>query len=201
MAIPRHDIQAAIERGDYVAALVSARPLAMAGDATAQTVLGVAYDNGQGVPRDLAQAAGWLARAGEQGFGPAALLLGDLYANGGGVPQDFTQAARWYRMAADKGLATAQCNLAMLYANGQGVPRDFTQAIDWFRRAAGQGLAQAALCLGILYAGGDGVPQDFAASSGVAPNGRHQGHRPRAVQSRNPVRQRSWACRATPPRR
>ena len=109
---------------------------AKAGQAKAQFYLGLAYDNGQGVPQDFVQAANWYRKAAEQGGADAQNNLGVLYYNGQGVPQDFVQAANWWRKAAEQGYAGAQNNLGVLYGNGQGVPQDHTQAYFWFDLAA-----------------------------------------------------------------
>lgn len=53
----------AYQRGDYASALREWRPLAEAGDPTAQLYLGLMYENGQGVPADLAEARRWFERA------------------------------------------------------------------------------------------------------------------------------------------
>ena len=61
---------------------------AILGYANAQYNLGLAYDNGQGVPQDDAQAVAWFRKAAEQGDANAQHNLGYAYANGQGVPQD-----------------------------------------------------------------------------------------------------------------
>jgi hypothetical protein len=128
----------------------------------AQLNIGIAYNQGQGVPQDYAQAAVWWRKAAEQGIGQAQSNLGVLYFNGQGVPQDNAQAAFWYRKAADQCDADAQHNLGLLYYAGKGVPQDHAQAAAWLRKAAEQGHAPSQLRLGILYDQGQGVPQDYA---------------------------------------
>lgn len=46
------------------------------GDAAAQCVLGVRYEQGKGVPQDYAQAAAWYRKAAEQGDATAQYYLG-----------------------------------------------------------------------------------------------------------------------------
>ncbi len=135
---------------------------ANAGDAVSQDSVARAYDDGQGVPQDHAQAATWYRKAANQGNADAQNNLGLLYDDGQGVPQDHAQAATWYRKAADQGDAEAQFNLGLIYDLGQGVPQDHTQAATWYRKAAEQGLADAEFNLGFLYNTGHGVPQDYA---------------------------------------
>ena len=151
----------AYHRGDYATAMREFRPLAEQGDAAAQTVLGLMYANGEGIPEDYIQAAYWWRKAAEQGDATAQFNLGVMYANGKGVPEDAVQAVYWYRKAAEQGDATAQNNLGAMYADGEGVPEDAVQAVYWYRKAAEQGEANAQLNLGFMYANGEGVPENY----------------------------------------
>jgi TPR repeat protein len=135
---------------------------AKAGDATAQTKLGYAFDLGQGVPQDYTQAFTWYRKAADQGYAIAQFNLGVLYAEGHGLPQDYAQASTWFRKAADQGYSTAEFSLGFLYATGKGVAHDDTQAAFWYRKAAEQGLADAEYGLGLSYILGTGVPEDKA---------------------------------------
>lgn len=137
---------------------------AAAGTAQAQYTLAYDYSSGEGVPKDLVQAANWLRKAAEQGFTPAQNDLGYAYTEGLGVPKNDSQALVWYRKAAEQGFAPAQRNVAFAYLDGIGVSRDPTQAAGWFRRAADQGDPYAQYNLGLLYYTGEGVPQDYAES-------------------------------------
>ena len=101
------------------------------------------YDNGEGVPKDDAEAVRWYRLAAAQGYALAQLNLGLMYANGEGVPEDDAEAVRWYRLAAEQGYATAQFNLGLMYANGEGVPEDDVTAYAWLNIAAAQGQSSA----------------------------------------------------------
>ncbi len=68
------DVQAGVdayEKGDYATALKEWRPLAAQGNAAAQALLGMMYEEGQGVPKDYVQAYMWLSLAAAQGYEPA----------------------------------------------------------------------------------------------------------------------------------
>jgi hypothetical protein len=91
---------AAYKRGDYAAAIKEWRPLAEAGNATAQNNLGVMYREGQGVPQDYKEVVKWLRLAAEQGYALAQNNLGGMYANGQGVPQDKVLAYALYNLSA-----------------------------------------------------------------------------------------------------
>ena len=153
--------RAAYDRGDYEAAMAIWQPLAGSGDAEAQYGLGLMYSQGQGVTRDLGQAADWYRRAAEQGHGKAQTNLGRMYYKGQGVPQDDGEAVKWYRKAAMGGTAYAQANLGSMYADGRGVPRNAAVAVKWYRKAAEQGNDLGQFNLAQMYMSGDGVPRDL----------------------------------------
>ena len=71
----------AAKRGDYATALREWEPLAEQGHAAAQTLLGVMYENGKGVPQDYAMAVKWYTLAAEQGHADAQYGLGGMYDN------------------------------------------------------------------------------------------------------------------------
>jgi|ERR1035438_484409 TPR repeat protein len=120
--------------------------------------LGVAYENGQGVPQDEAQAVTWYRKAAEHGNADAENKLGTMYENGsGGLAKDETQAVSWYRKAAEQGHAYAQNNLGVMYATGRGgLPKDETQAVSWYQKAANQGNSDAQVNLASRYESGSG---------------------------------------------
>ena len=70
------------------------------GDAEAQYNLGVAYDTGEGVPQDYAEAVRWYRLAADQGYAPAQYNLGISYATSEGVPLDWVAAHMWLSLAA-----------------------------------------------------------------------------------------------------
>ena len=127
---------AAYQKGDYPAALKLARPLADRGEARGQSILGLLYYRGRGVPRDDREAVQWFRRAADQGDVSARFYLGVIYSEGEGVPQDYTEAAKWFRLAADQGDPQAQYNLGLAYTQGQGVPQNNVNAHMWFNLAA-----------------------------------------------------------------
>jgi len=68
---PIEDANKALQRGDYKTAYRLFKPLAEQGLPLAQYNLGVMYYNGQGVPKDYAEAAKWYRKAAEQGLAEA----------------------------------------------------------------------------------------------------------------------------------
>ena len=64
------------------------RQAAEQGNAAAQFSLGLMYADGEGVPKDDAEAVRWYRLAAEQGNAAAQFSLGLMYADGEGVPKD-----------------------------------------------------------------------------------------------------------------
>ncbi len=146
---------------DYGAALDAWRPLAEDGHAEAQFGIGLCYENGRSVKRDLTLAAVWYRKAAEQGLDEAQFNLGNLYLNAQGVPQDLVEAVRWFRRAAEQGMPHAQVNLGYSYETGSGVVKDTEKAVSWYRLAAKQNFSQAQYYLGAAYERGSGVEKDL----------------------------------------
>ena len=94
---------AAYKSGDYATALREWTPLAKQGDASAQSILGVMYDKGLGVPQDYKTAMKWYTLVAEQGDADAQNNLGWMYDQGKGVLQDYVRAHMWYNIATSSG--------------------------------------------------------------------------------------------------
>jgi TPR repeat protein len=138
---------AAFAAGDYAKALQETRPLAQKGDPRSQYGMGVLYENGYGVTKDLKLAAAWYLKAAKQGDTDAQYNLGAMYEHGVGMPVNYPEAARWYRPAAEQGDIDALSNLGVLYQGGKGVPQDKILAMALYNVSvayAGQGTTQAA---------------------------------------------------------
>ena len=129
----------AYHRSDYATALREWQPPAKQGHAAAQYHLGLLYANGQGVPKDDAQARQWYEKAAIQGHVLAQVNLGSLYDYGRGGPQDFKMAVKWYLRAANQGNDLAQQKLGLLYERGDGVQKDYVQAYMWYKLGAANG--------------------------------------------------------------
>ena len=134
---------AAAQSGDFKTALAEWTPLAEQGDASAQSNLGVMYDNGWGVPENDKTAVKWYTLAAEQGLASAQFNLGLMNDNGEGVPENDKTAVKWYTKAAEQGLASAQGNLGLMYDNGEGVLTDTKRAYMWLNLASYNGSEKA----------------------------------------------------------
>lgn len=135
--------------------------LANAGNAKAQTIIGLKYLNGEGRAVNEAEAAKWLERAAQAGEPVAQYRLGTLYEHGSGVPADAAKATHWYLASAMQGNRKAMHNIAVDYAEGTGIKKDPTEAARWFSKAASLGLVDSQFNLAVLYERGTGVPQSL----------------------------------------
>ncbi|MCH7931540.1 MAG: sel1 repeat family protein, partial [Proteobacteria bacterium] len=90
---------------DFAAAREICLPLAEAGLADAQAILGGLYRDGLGVARDYGAAARWYGAAARQGHVGARFHLGTMYRYGVGVPRDEVEAHAWFALAAEAGHA------------------------------------------------------------------------------------------------
>lgn len=135
------------------------------GFAPAQYNLGLAYEQGRGLPADERQAFKYYLLAAEQGYGPAQFNVGNMYAAGRGTGQDLFESNLWFKQAAEKGLVDAMFNLGLAYETGRGVRKDEAQAARWYKQAADRGFSRAQHNLGLLLEDGRGVVRNEAAAA------------------------------------
>jgi hypothetical protein len=148
--------------GDAEGRLKWLRRAAELGDASGANELAVAYEQGQGVAKNDAEALKWLARAAALGHPVAISDLGWHYDSGTGVAADPARAVALYREAAELDDGGGTFNLACCYHRGTGVEKDEAESLRLLQRAADLGLPRALFALGYAYAKGDGVPVDKA---------------------------------------
>jgi uncharacterized protein len=117
---------------------------ATAGNAKAQTALGQAYADGNGVTQNFDLALKWYHKAADQGDADAANALGVMYRTGSGVDSSKEEAVAWYREGARKGSGVAMFNLGVSYYNGDGLNVDVATAYAWFTLAKESGVKDAA---------------------------------------------------------
>jgi TPR repeat protein len=92
---------AAMQRHNYIRALIEFEDPAKAGDPVAEANLGVIFHYGLGVSADFGKAARWYHAAALQGNIDGALGLAVLYTTGQGVAPDFALAHMWLSIAAE----------------------------------------------------------------------------------------------------
>lgn len=159
-------IQAARDQfisGDPVPALAVLRPLAEGGAVRAQNILGAAYQYGEGVAADPAQALDWYGRAAAQGYPTALHNLGYLYEVGmPGLPPDLTLARSYYQQAGALDYGPSLGNLGGMMLIGQGDPVDTVGALAVLRRGVQMGDPHAVEWLPWAHLTATGLPEDLA---------------------------------------
>jgi TPR repeat protein len=130
---------------NYAVALKEIRPLAQAGNADAEHLLGLMYYMGRGVPQDYKTALEWHRKAALKGKADAQYVVGAMYYTGNAVIQDHKQAVSWFRKAAEQGHGQAQQVLGLMYRYHMGgVPQDNVIAYMLWNLAAANGSVNAA---------------------------------------------------------
>jgi TPR repeat protein len=126
-------------------------------------LMGEKYYLGEGVAKDVAEAAKCFRKAAERNHAKAQRCLGNCYCFGEGIAKNCVEALRWYRKAAEKNDAGAEFRLGCCYREGEGVTKDYMEAVKWFHKAAEHGSGrQAQYNLGVFYEKGEGVVRDYA---------------------------------------
>ena len=126
---------------DYTEAFRWFRKAAEMGNTNAYSILGLMYQNGDGVAQNYAEAVKWYRMAAEQGYAKAQSNLGLMYNGGTGVTQNYSEAAKWFRKAAEQEDAVGQYSLGYIYYYGEGVSQSVSDAEYWLKKAADQGFA------------------------------------------------------------
>ena len=109
--------------------------LAGAGNAEAQTLLGVCHQEGSGTDLDHAKAAEQFLLAASQGNSCAKHYLAMLYLEGLGLPQDDAKALEWFRKGAEDPPPCGKFYLGFYYHK----KNDLVNALHWYRLAKEQG--------------------------------------------------------------
>jgi TPR repeat protein len=134
------EAMAAYRVADYQTAYREFLPLAENGMAAAQYKLGLMYENGRGVPKDLDEAEKWYGLAADQGYSSAQYNLGFVHYS----QNDIAGTTEWWSRAAQGGDEQAMFSLGFIFAEGDRAPHDPVQAHMWYDLAAAHGSADAA---------------------------------------------------------
>lgn len=113
--------------------------------------LGHIYETGDGVVKDLEEAARCYKKAADKGHAEAQANLGAMHQDGAGVEQSYELAAEYYLKAEEQGHADAQCHLGWLYEKGLGVEKNFEYAKLLYKAAAEQDHVAAYTYLGNMH--------------------------------------------------
>ena len=127
---------AMVNREQYRDAMPLLFQAANMGHARAQSMLGIIFQDGDGVKADDRAAAYWFGAAAAQGHRAAQYGLGGMYEEGeGGLPKDLAKATELYIKSASQGYDKAQAALGIAYELGQGVPRSREKAVALLRQS------------------------------------------------------------------
>ena len=144
----------AYEKENYAVAIKLLLPMAKAGDAKAQVLLGLTYDDADGrtsVKSNRTKAQFWFEKAVKQDYTLAYRELGFHLVGTGKNPK---RGLRILKVAAERGDAMAQWGMGFyLMSSDWGVPKDHAEARKWFLKAIEQKFSFAATYLIMLYEG------------------------------------------------
>jgi uncharacterized protein len=133
---------------DKVAAIKLFEDASAKGHPASTYAIGVAYQLGDGVLKDLARAKAQYEAAAKLNHPAAHNSLGLLYLKGEGVPQDFKLALENLERAVSSSDPWGMNNLAAMYEQGWGVDRDLIKAKALYAQASALGLETATKNLG-----------------------------------------------------
>ena len=94
--------------------------------------IGMMYEKGQYVEKNLDTALEWYKKSAAQGNSEAMRIIGYLYEHGEGVPQDYKKAVAWYEKAVALKNTYALNQLAKMYREGKGVEKNIAKADELF---------------------------------------------------------------------
>ncbi len=129
--------------GDMTGAARAFARCAEMGDATCELNLGWLYEQGKGVPQNLATAVRWYRAAAEQNHPRAEENLGTMYQLGRGVAKNCKTAVEWYARGARQNDQYNLYSLARMYHYGFGVKEDKAKAHALYRQSAALGNQKA----------------------------------------------------------
>jgi len=161
LAATMEEVTAAIKEEKFGRAARLLTEMANTGDAEAQFLLALMFENGRGVTQNYREAFQWYKKAADQGLASAQNNLAQLYSQGKGVKQDFQEAFRLYRRAAEAGSPIAQYNLGVRYMKGEGVEQNFQEGAKWYHKAAEAGNVHGQFSLAYSYATGEGLEKSM----------------------------------------
>lgn len=133
---------------------------AKAGETDSWYYVGVAYQEGQAAPKDLAYAAECYEKGLPSGSIGCRNRLGAMYFDGNGVIQDYNRGITLITEAYEKGNNWGLVYLAKAHFYGYGAPRDYQKAREFLEKVTWES-SEKDYMLGVIYARGLGVLEDI----------------------------------------
>lgn len=163
---PLKDGISAFQDKEYRKAYELLFPLALQGNAKAQSYIGLlfmySYDSQSPVEIDAEKAASWFRKAAAQGEPSAMYYLGELYHS---CRQPFCseeEGLSWYEKAAKLGSVESQLAIGLYYYQKPFLPGAEQQALYWLGQAAKNGSFEGRIALGKAYLGTGPVTADYS---------------------------------------
>lgn len=144
------------------------------GSAKAQYNVGVRYERGENLPKDLDKAIEWYEKAAEQGYVNAQYNLGIIHHTPSFGRYNPAKALEWYLRAAEQSDEQAKVEIGALYYRGEGVKKDYEKALEMFMAVDDHPESQ--FYIAKIHDHGLGVKQDFAEAIKWYKKGAKQDH-------------------------
>jgi uncharacterized protein len=144
---------------DYAGARAIYMSLAEQRNAKACYNLGLMYEDGDGVAKNMDEAIQWYTKSADLGYKEAQYTLASLVFQRQTQSISYPQAVTYYEQAAKQGHVKSQLNLGMLYLRGDVIAQDMPAAVHWLSEAASNNNSEAQGYLADLYQQGAGVEQ------------------------------------------
>ncbi|XP_061164754.1 uncharacterized protein LOC133173746 [Saccostrea echinata] len=144
------------------------------GHSRSQFNLGLSYETGQGVTKDVRKAAKYYKLAAAENHPQAMYNLALMYQEGEGVSQNEDKAISLMERAAELGLAQAQTYLGVHYTEPDS--QDYGKAVSKFSEAAKQEYPEAQYFLGVCYEQGWGVEVNECKAAHLYSQAAQSGH-------------------------
>ena len=154
------EAKAKLAEKDFAAAHAIYLSLANQNDAKACYNLGLMYQDGDGVAKNLDEAVRWYTKSADLDYKEAQYTLGALVFQRQIQTISYPQAVTYYEQAAKQGHVKSQLNLGMLYFRGDVIAQDLPAAVQWLSLAASNNNSEAQGYMAQLYQQGAGVQQD-----------------------------------------
>ena len=160
------------EIGNVTKGVSLAKESANKGSAYGQYLLGLCYESGDGVEKNLPEAVKLYKQCiendNEEMAWQASYNLAMIYYRGkDGIAQNYNEAVKLFAIAAEHNVLNANNYLGECYLNGTGVEKDPAKAVSHFMKDVSNGSGLAAYNLAGCYIDGTGVTQNIGMATNL----------------------------------
>ena len=157
-----HSLHGNRREKNYDKALEFLKKSSEGGNMNASYLLGLMYENGEGLERDFNKAKKCYEKSAEQGNSHGYNRIGFCYKNGLGIESDYPKAFKYYKKASDMGNKLSINNLVICYEQGDGVKQDYSKVVECYKKASELGNSGGSYNLADCYEQGVGVKKDLS---------------------------------------